>query len=238
MRDQYAGDISDVIKFALLRALSGTDRTLGIAWYYAPGHDGRPDGKHMEWRDEPAWQKLDVELHLGLSSLPERSIAALERAAIWPPGTRFHREPVPFDFERAAWATRKRDSLDGASIVFADPDNGMGKTEKHATFDEIKRLRQPGRAVVFITFPHQGVKHEVQLKRLHERLKADADATNLATLRTCISVPRGDGSPYRIPRTRWFTIIDGDSELIGRARALADRLSAIPHVKAQLSYDE
>ncbi len=40
MRDQYAGDISDVLKFAFLRALSGVDRALGIAWYYVPGHDG------------------------------------------------------------------------------------------------------------------------------------------------------------------------------------------------------
>src|SRR4029079_15617641 len=40
MRDQYAGDISDVLKFAFLRALTGADRKLGIAWYYVPGHDG------------------------------------------------------------------------------------------------------------------------------------------------------------------------------------------------------
>ena len=54
MRDQYAGDVSDVLKFAFLRALAGADRTLGIAWYYAPGDDGRADGRHLEWRDEPA----------------------------------------------------------------------------------------------------------------------------------------------------------------------------------------
>jgi hypothetical protein len=44
MRDQYAGDVSDVLKFAFLRALVGTDRRLGIAWYYVPGDDGRADG--------------------------------------------------------------------------------------------------------------------------------------------------------------------------------------------------
>jgi hypothetical protein len=31
MRDQYFGDVSDVIKFAFLRTLAGRDRTLGIA---------------------------------------------------------------------------------------------------------------------------------------------------------------------------------------------------------------
>ena len=70
MRDQYAGDVSDVLKFAFLRALAGTDRTLGIAWYYAPGDDGRADGRHLEWQDEPAWQRLDPQLHAGLSMLP------------------------------------------------------------------------------------------------------------------------------------------------------------------------
>src|SRR6478735_2674103 len=77
MRDQYAGDVSDVLKFAFLRALAGTDRKLGIAWYYAPGDDGGPDGRHLEWRNEPAWRLLDNELHAGLATLPERSIAAL-----------------------------------------------------------------------------------------------------------------------------------------------------------------
>ena len=84
MRDQYAGDVSDVLKFAFLRALAGADRKLGIAWYYAPGDDGSPDGRHLEWRNEASWRLLDKELHAGLATLPERSIAALERAAIWP----------------------------------------------------------------------------------------------------------------------------------------------------------
>ncbi len=53
MRDQYAGDVSDVLKFAFLRALAVQGRTLGIAWYYVAGDDRGPDGRHLEWRDEP-----------------------------------------------------------------------------------------------------------------------------------------------------------------------------------------
>jgi hypothetical protein len=64
MRDQYAGDVSDVLKFAFLRALTGV---LGIAWYYAARNDNRPDGKHIKWQSEPAWQRLDAQLHAGLS---------------------------------------------------------------------------------------------------------------------------------------------------------------------------
>ena len=70
MRDQYAGDVSDVLKFAFLRALACADRKLGIAWYFVPGHDGRPDGRHLEWHDEPAWRLLDEQLHAGLRRCP------------------------------------------------------------------------------------------------------------------------------------------------------------------------
>ena len=73
MRDQYAGDISDLLKFCFLRALIDTDRTLGMAWYYVPGDDGRQDGRHLEWREDAAWQVLDADLHDNLSGLPERS---------------------------------------------------------------------------------------------------------------------------------------------------------------------
>ncbi len=48
MRDQYAGDVSDVLNFAFLRALAGQDRTLGVAWYFAPGDDRRADERHLE----------------------------------------------------------------------------------------------------------------------------------------------------------------------------------------------
>lgn len=235
MRDQYAGDVSDVLKFAFLRALAGADRTLGIAWYYAPGDDGRADGRHLEWRDEPAWRKLDAEVHAGLAALPERTIAALERAAIWPNGVLFHREPMPSRSERSAWGTRKRMALDGADIVFLDPNNGVGaETRKHATFSEIRLLRKPGRAIVFITFPGRSMKHDAFLRQLHERLLVDADAKNVVTLRTNVSVPRVTGSGSYVQRQRWFTVIDPDAVLTARARAFVDALESVPRVRAQL----
>jgi len=45
MRDQYARDISDLLKLALLRALVDESETLGVGWYYNPVNDGRPDGR-------------------------------------------------------------------------------------------------------------------------------------------------------------------------------------------------
>jgi hypothetical protein len=237
MRDQYAGDVSDVLKFAFLRALAGADRTLGIAWYYAPGDDGRPDGRHLEWRDEPAWRQLDEELHAGLTTLPSRSIEALERAVIWPKGVLFHREPVPPRAQRSAWGTRKRSALDGADIVFLDPDNGLGgETQKHATFAEIRLLRKPERAIVFITFPGRSMTHDALLQQLHKRLEveAEADASKLITLRTNISVPSAAGSRFYVQRQRWFRVVDPDAELTARAHAFAAALASVPRVRARV----
>jgi len=73
MRDQYAGDISDVRKLAYPGAPTGANGTLRVAWYFAPGDDGRPDVRHLEWRDQMAWRRLDHELYTELATLPERS---------------------------------------------------------------------------------------------------------------------------------------------------------------------
>jgi hypothetical protein len=235
VRDQYAGDVSDVLKFALLRALAGKDRTLGIAWYYAPGDDGRTDGRHLEWRTEAAWRVLDAELHAGLATLAERSIAALEQASIWPAGALFHREPMPPRVERSAWGMRKRSALDGADVVFLDPDNGVGgETERHATCTEIRLLRKPGRAIVFITFPGRNLTHDALLRQLHERLAIEADVENVVTLRTNVSVPRAAGSRSYVQRQRWFTIVDPDAELTARAQSFAKALASVPRVRARL----
>ncbi|MGJ7042757.1 hypothetical protein J2Y63_006040 [Shinella sp. BE166] len=237
MRDQYVGDVSDVLKIAFLRALAAADRTLGVAWYYAPGNDGRPDGRHLEWRNEPAWRILDAELHAGLSSLPSRTVVALEGAAIWPAGSIFHRDPMPSRLDRIEWGRRKRDALDGADLVFLDPDNGVGaETEKHATYAEIRRLRRPGRAIVFITFPGRNLPHDTLIQQLHTRLNDEADAEKVATLRTNVSVPRSPGAISYVQRQRWFTIVDPDPLLLQRAKAFAEAVTAVPRVSAKLDY--
>lgn len=234
MRDQYAGDVSDVLKFALLRALAGTDRKLGVAWYYAAGDDGRSDGRHLEWRQEPAWRLLDKKLHFNLSALQERSVAALERADIWPQGVRFHSEPVPTATGRIQWAERKRATLHEADIIFLDPDNGLGeKAEKHATISEVRSLRKPNRAVILIIFPGR-VPHDEQCRQLHARLVRDAGAANVMTLRTNISVPRAKGSRFVVQRQRWFTIIDADAELSSRVYSFASRLELVPNIRVRI----
>ncbi|MGH2616605.1 MAG: hypothetical protein ACRDJC_15315 [Thermomicrobiales bacterium] len=235
MRDQYAGDVSDFLKFAFLRALADRDRKLGVAWNCVPEHDGRPDGRPLEWRHAPAWQRLDPAVHAGLIGLRERSVDALERADFWPEGALFHREPMPRQLQRTEWAARKRAVLSGADIVFLDPDNGLGKeTAKHATFSELRLLRRPGRAIVFITFPGKSLPHDALLQQLHDRLISEAGAETVITLRTNVSVPRAEDSPYFVQRQRWLTVVEPDDTLIVRARTFASALAAVPRVRARL----
>jgi len=57
-----------------------------------------------------------------------------------------------------------RSTLDGADIVFLGPDNGVGReTERQATFSEIRLLRKPVRAIVFITVPSRSMTHDTLL---------------------------------------------------------------------------
>ena len=63
------------------------------------------------------------------------------------------------------------------------------------------------------------------LGQLHERLNSEADAENVVTLRTNVSVPRDEGSRSYVQRQSWFTIVDPEVDLTARARAFASALN-------------
>jgi hypothetical protein len=73
------------------------------------------------------------------------------------------------------------------------------------------------------------------LRQLHERLKSEADAENVVTLRTNVSVPRAEGSRSYVQRQHWFTIVNPDAELTARARAFANVFNSVPRVRARLA---
>jgi hypothetical protein len=89
-------------------------------------------------------------------------------------GAIFHSDPMPLRAVRSEWASRQRDALDQADIVFLDPDNGIGaESQKHATMLEILKLRKSARATVFITFPGRNLPHDDLVKRLHQQLAGE-----------------------------------------------------------------
>ncbi len=237
MRDQYAGDITDLIKFSLLRALAGEDRRLGVAWYYAVGDDNKHDGRHREWVNEAHWSSFDPSVHLDLANLPVREIKALQQCRFWPQGTQFHAEPLPALSYRSAWLESKRIALDGCDLVFLDPDNGLGRaTRKHATLAEIHALRDSKRTIVLISFPHRNNTHMAQLLELQTRITREAGARRVVTLRTNVSVPTTSGSTRLVQRQRWFTLVDSDDVLDSRLYHFQQRLSSLPRTRAHVDY--
>ena len=142
MQDTYVGDIGDLAKLGLLRALSKGKRQLGVAWYLYPHEEG-PDGQHLEYLGHPkAWQALDQPLFDGLRRIitrwqnyqGERSVTDAAYTGLLPGAVfanellchhpRADNEPDRSRWRRE-WFGRVRNLLRGCDIVFADPDNGL-----------------------------------------------------------------------------------------------------------------
>lgn len=231
MRDQYAGDVSDFLKCALLRALAGNDRTLGIGWYYQAQNDGRTDGCHREWCDDPAWRDLDAQVFDGLKGVD--SVAALEAAGFWPKQRVFFKTPVPTQRERARWAEEMAAKLDGVGLVFLDPDTGFGRrTRRHVQPGEIAAIvRIARRPVVFISFPGRNMPHADIVARLHNTCRNEIRVQRVTTLRTSFSIRRDGRS---IPRQRWFTLLEGDAEILERLRQFHSKIAESRLLRALL----
>lgn len=233
MRDQYAGDVSDAVKFSLLRALAGQDRRLGIAWYYVPGDDGRPDGRHTEWLADPSWTAIDQDLQAALSAMQIRSVSSLEACPIWPEGTLFHTDPVPGSASRVQWALQMRRKLAEADLVFLDPDNGVGgRSAKHASWGEVRSLVSSDRCTAFITFPGR-TPHDEQTARLHELVRHETHCESVVTIRTSVAVPATKAGAY-VPRARWFTLINPDAAVLHQLDDFARRMNAQPRISASI----
>ena len=81
MQNRYTDDIGDYIKYALLRALS-SGLMLGVAWYLYPDEDHKPDGKHVQYLDDPQrWRHLYPESFDALKRIVagDRSVSAVEQ---------------------------------------------------------------------------------------------------------------------------------------------------------------
>ena len=142
MQDNYVGDIGDLAKLGLLRALSPSKRQLGVAWYRYPHEEG-PDGQHLEYLNQPLiWRPLDDGLFDGLCGIitrwrnyeGERSVTDVAYRGLLP-GALFasemlcHHPRSDDEPTRAAWREqwfdRVLERLRSCDIVFADPDNGL-----------------------------------------------------------------------------------------------------------------
>ena len=142
MQDSYVGDIGDLAKHGLLRALSDGKRQLGVAWYLYPHEEG-PDGQHIEYLGHPeSWRRVNPHVFDELQGIIARwRDHQGERRVMDPayldllPGTVFAAEELchhPRSVDepdralwRHEWFERVLNRLTDCDIVFADPDNGL-----------------------------------------------------------------------------------------------------------------
>ena len=177
MQDSYVGDIGDLAKLGLLRALSKGERQLGVAWYLHPHEEG-PDGQHIEYLGQPeSWKPLDKGLFDGIQDIiarwrnheGERSVTDAAYLGLLP-GAVFACEMLCYhprsDGEdnraewRRGWFESVIERLRDCDIVFADPDNGLcdngkfhydgrGGDWKRLPLGEVLRLSENRTAVIY-----------------------------------------------------------------------------------------
>lgn len=233
MRDQYASDISDFLKFSFLRAVTQDDLRLGVAWYYLPGHDGKPDGRHVEYKSQSAWRALDEHVFDHMTGLQEPSVAELEGLPIWPNGSLFHRIPVA-SRKREVWVQGMVDAMGDADFVFLDPDNGLGRgASKHARIADLVALHRNNRAIAIIKFPGRHKSHIDQIQELHHALESAGFGCSI-TVNTCVRV--ANRQKACVPRHRFFTIAGADEKIKVRAEDYARKLNGLPQITRVMAH--
>ena len=183
MQDRYAGDLGDFLKLGLLRHL--VDRagfeaplSLGVVWYRTANESHNADGKHVAYLAPGhsaglRLRSLDPDLFDRLASFVHRgnrSILELEKSDVLPAGAATHsdllylQDVASWDrrgriARRDAWLDRALAATASCDVVFADPDNGIRRTDhkarrhvsasvKHAYTDELARFLDRGQSLV------------------------------------------------------------------------------------------
>jgi hypothetical protein len=152
LQNRYMGDIGDFAKYGLLRAL-GEGCRLGIAWYLFPDEAHNKDGRHTDYLKEAnKWRQLDPVLFDGLCEIVRsgsRDVLEIERSELLGNAIYFSK-PLSFQGkpglraqQRREWFNEMLRSLESASIVFADPDNGLCSSHQYTESRVLDWKRMP-----------------------------------------------------------------------------------------------
>jgi hypothetical protein len=211
MQIQYIGGIGDFGKLALLRHLR-KDRRLAVCWYLTGENDETKDReKHFNYLKRPdefrhlAPEVFDwlAEIVDGIDTVAD-PLTALQMNGIMNGifnDSVFLRNEVPKRASlRRPWAEGLVRSVNGANLVFLDPDNGIqGKrlTNRHVALNEVAALRQPDR-VIIICHHQSGRRGEARF--LADRMRSlGCDPVEVIRLRLVTS--------------RYYVILDHDQAM-------------------------
>jgi len=197
MKNQYFGDISDYMKYGLLRALQSTgDSRLLVAWLLTPD-DNKRDGRFRSYLQEPdKWKRFDPKLYSWLASKRLSTctprVSLIEESRLLP-RARFYSALVPDKRdERDRWREGLLKSAEGMDLVFLDPDNGIEVkskpigykgSSKYVSWREISDLWSGGCSVlIYQHFPH--VPRDEYAQRMMIEVKRRTGATLAFKFRT------------------------------------------------------
>ena len=226
MQNRYVGDIGDYLKLSILRTLSPGYR-LGVAWWLFPDEAHTGDGRHVGYLNRPdQWRHFDPELFDALrrvASSGQRHVRALQALHLIP-GATYADDLIPNSgpiaqrlSARRAWLAGVERTLEGANLLFLDPDNGLEpagfrptalKAGKSITLAELQALTLPGRCL--IVYHHQSRRrggHYAEIEHCAARLRASGFAT-VDALRA---------RPYS-PRV--YFLLDAPADIRHRAEAI------------------
>ncbi len=135
MKNQYAGDENDYLKYGLLRSLcTGLNGSVLVAWMLTP-NDGGSDGLRRSYLEQPdRFRHLDTDLFDHLRGLflsgEEPSVSLIECHGIVPKTTFFSRLVPDDGSSRRQWSDQLLQASRGSELVFLDPDNGIEVASK------------------------------------------------------------------------------------------------------------
>src|SRR5436190_23865448 len=143
----------------------GAGLSVAVNWYLVPDEDHNQDGKHTtylktrnRWHHELAACDPDLIPRLARVVGSTRSVEALELSGALPAHTLSYRRvllPAEVTEGRRRWHVSALQALAGASLVFADPDNGIqgrydprSKAHKFAHISELADYASRGQSLV------------------------------------------------------------------------------------------
>lgn len=168
MKDQYVGDISDYLKYALLRSLRSEGERTAIVWMLTRG-DSRTDGRRLGYLGRPElFRPIDPPLFDALHFLVNsegRSVKGIQAGGVLPRASFFDGELGDSLTERSSYMGHVLATARASQLLFFDPDNGIDvqsvpkgrrNSSKYVYRDEILEAYERGASVtVYQHFPRR-----------------------------------------------------------------------------------
>jgi hypothetical protein len=183
MKDQYVGDVSDYLKYAVLRAWNASRLSLALGWMLTEP-DMRSDGNLTRYLEQPdLYRDFDPALFDGLARLVStgnRSVQAIIEAKLLADCHAQDRTLTDDMLNRRGWFRELANTAADRDVLFLDPDNGLevasvargrAGSRRYVYLAELAELHHPRQAiVVYQHFPRvaRDVYLNAQLRRLSE----------------------------------------------------------------------